>query len=93
MNYSMDLSILKLKQQECDGDYKFSSKAYMTRGFIEEFGEGAATVAIGALDKVLTEYVYSQIGADYLQVFEYSGVKFWLIDDITHITFLLPEEY
>ena len=87
------LSNLKMFSQECSGDYKFSSKPFMTRGFISEYKEDATTIAITALQKLLNERVNSIEGADYLQVFEYNHIRFWIIDDIDHITFLLPEEY
>jgi hypothetical protein len=91
----MDLSISKLVllDQECGGSSKFSSKLFMTNGFLNEFGPVAAALALAALMRVIKERVNSSIGADYLQVFEFNGLRFWLIDNETYITALLPEEY
>ena len=32
-------------------------------------------------------------GLDYLQVFEIDGEKLWFIDDVMHVTCLLPSDY
>ena len=88
------LNSLILIPQECGGDYQFSVPMYMTRGFNDRFGDDQATlIAIAALKKVIKERVRSQDGADYLQVLKYAGVRFWLIDDVDHLTVLLPENY
>lgn len=80
-----------LKDQECTGNYKFEATAYMTRGFQSEFGESSVLVVAKTL-ALIKERALS-IGADYLQVAFCNGTKFWIIDDVTHITFLLPSEY
>jgi hypothetical protein len=32
-------------------------------------------------------------GLDYKQVFEIDGEQLWFIDDVSHVTCLLPEDY
>ena len=32
-------------------------------------------------------------GLDYLQVFDIEGQKLWFIDDVNHVTCLLPDDY
>lgn len=88
------LTNLILLPQECGGNYQFSAPMYMTRGFVDRFGDDQASIiAIAALKKVIKERVNSLSGADYLQVFEYARIRFWLIDDSDHLTALLPEDY
>jgi hypothetical protein len=84
---------LKLLPQEVSGDYRFSGKMYLTIGLIATFGDDAKIIALMALKKVQTERVNTPTGTDYLQVFSYNDKRFWLIDDVTHITALLPSDY
>ena len=87
---------VKINKQECDGNYKFTGvQQYMTCGFQNAFGKEATIIAFTALTLILEEYPDN---ADYLQTFEYQypnkeTVAFWCVNDIDHITFLLPEEY
>ncbi|MDJ0305106.1 hypothetical protein [Dehalobacter sp.] len=87
------LATLKLLPQECKGSYRFNSPLYVTRGFQEHFKEDTFLLAMTAIQWVGEERVRSKNGADYLQVFEANGERFWLIDDVDHVTALLPEEY
>jgi hypothetical protein len=80
-----------LKDQECVGDYQFNSQIYMTRGFQSQFGELAMVVVLETMS--LIKERASTVGADYLQVAFCNDTKFWIIDDVDHITFLLPSEY
>ena len=82
-----------LRAQEESTRAKFNSSVVATRGFINEFGDEAFHIAINSLEKIITERINSDAGADYLQVCEYAGVKFWVIDDGNAVTFLLPSEY
>ncbi len=84
---------LTLKPQEYGGNYKFSSQVVMTSSFVMEFGNLAEKIAINALIKVIAERVKSSEGADYLQVLSYGGTTFWVIDDVSVVTVLLPEDY
>lgn len=84
---------MTLKPQECSGNYKFSGRVVMTSSFVMEFGDLAGEIAINALMKVIAERVHSSEGADYLQVLSYEGITFWIIDDVSVVTVLLPEDY
>ena len=86
---------LVIKKQEEDGNYKFVGvKSYMTCGFKNTFGNEAEAIAFTALALILETYPNN---ADYLQSFEYQlenmTIKFWCINDVDHITYLLPSEY
>ena len=80
-----------LKPQECTGNYLFDGQMYMTAGFQSEFGEDAPIVIMETMHLIYKRR--DTVGADYLQTAEYNGIKFWVIDDVTHITFLLPSDY
>ena len=58
------------------------------------FGDEAEAIAFIALALILETYPNN---ADYLQSFEYQlenmTIKFWCINDVDHITYLLPSEY
>jgi hypothetical protein len=84
---------LKLKPQECNGNYKFNGQLVMTRGFIIKFGNSSTDIAVLSVAKIITERVNSPEGADYLQVLSYKGITFWIIDDVDVVTILLPEDY
>lgn len=88
-----DLTTLKILPQECGGEYRFTGDAFMTPGFQLAFGSAAVIVAIAAHDLIVEERVKGPEGADYLQVFCFGDIHFWCLDDIDHITFLLPAEY
>jgi len=42
---------------------------------------------------MLLKAVKQKGGLDYLQVFEVDGERLWFIDDISHVTCLLPGDY
>ena len=81
--------IIKLLPQEKDGNYQFSGNFVATRAAIEKFGEAV----IIAAHMMLLKEVKCKSGLDYLQVFEIDGERLWFIDDVTHVTCLLPEDY
>ena len=81
---------LVLLPQEQEGDYKFDSKPYVTCGFLAEFGDIANLIAAYALQLVRHTYDGK---SDYFQVLKYDNKKFYIIDDMDHVTVLLPEEY
>jgi hypothetical protein len=94
MSQSSNLvSALTLLPQEQENTYQFNGKVYITRGFESEFGDIAHVLAYLAVNRIVNEIVKDKGGADYLQVFECKGRRFWAIDDIDHITILLPSEY
>lgn len=85
-----------LQKQECQGKYKFNSQLLYTKGFEAEFGESVLYVILTTLR--LIHQIVAQDKADYFQVAfaentQGEKVKFYVIDDIDHITFLLPYEY
>jgi hypothetical protein len=80
---------IKLLPQEKEGTYLFNGKFVATRSAIEKFGEAV----IVAVHIMLQKEVKQKGGLDYLQVFEIDGEKLWFIDDISHVTCLLPKDY
>ena len=84
-----------LRKQECDGSYKFNSQIVYTKGMESIFGEDVFLLIYYAMNEL--QKLVKQNIADYFQVFEieYNGrtIRVWCIDDIDHITFLLPQEW
>ncbi len=81
--------IIKLLPQEKEGKYQFSGRFLATRCAIEKFGDSI----IIACHVILQKRVQQKGGLDYLQVFEVDGQRLWFIDDVTHVTCLLPSDY
>ncbi len=84
---------IELMPQETGGTYKFGGRLFMTQGFSARFGELSGHIAVNTIRAIIRKRVNSSIGADYLQVCKYQGIRYWVIDDIDHVTVLLPEEY
>jgi hypothetical protein len=84
-----DKTSIKLVPQEQEGTYRFSGKFVSTRSALEKFGEA---VILAAYTLLQTE-VRRKGGLDYLQVFEIDGQRLWFIDDVSHVTCLLPDDY
>ena len=84
-----------LYKQEREDNYKFDTQIVYTKGMESQFGENIFMLIYKTMNQI-QELVNKGI-ADYFQVatVEYMGstTKFYIIDDIDHITFLLPEEY
>jgi hypothetical protein len=80
---------IKFLPQEKEGSYQFSGKFVATRNAIKKFGEPV----IFATYTMLQKEVSRKGGLDYLQVFEIDGQRLWFIDDVGHVTCLLPEDY
>jgi len=80
---------IKLLPQEKEGQCQFSGKFVATRNAIEKFREAVIFAAYATLQK----QVEKKSGLDYLQVFEIDGERLWFIDDVTHVTCLLPSDY
>ena len=80
---------IKLLPQETEGNYKFNGQFVATRAALGKFGEAV----IIAAHMLLLKQAKRQNGLDYLQVFEIDGEKLWFIDDVTHVTGLLPNDY
>jgi hypothetical protein len=84
-----DKTGIKLLPQEKEGTYRFNGKFVSTRSALETFGEA---VILAAYTLLQTE-VKRKGGLDYLQVFEVDGQRLWFIDDVSHVTCLLPDDY
>ena len=87
---------ITLKEQECTGTYKFNGQILYTKGIEAEFGNLVFKL-IADTFKLLKPLLDANT-ADYLQVVEVERkngdmITVWVIDDVTHITFLLPSEY
>lgn len=80
---------IRLLPQEQDGTCKFSGQFVATPAATEKFGQ--ATIIAAHL--ILRRQVERYGGLDYLQVFEINGQRLWFIDDISHVTCLLPSDY
>ena len=80
---------IKLLPQEQEGDYQFSGNFVSTRAALDKFGEAV----IVAAHIMLLKEVKRKGGMDYLQVLEVDGERLWFIDDISHVTCLLPSDY
>lgn len=85
-----------LNEQERNGKYMWIGvPPYMTCGFREKFGDEADEILITAIALILERYPNN---ANYFQSFRYiypngREIRFWVINDIDHITALLPCEY
>ncbi|MCR3922830.1 MAG: hypothetical protein NUK65_10005 [Firmicutes bacterium] len=84
---------VQLLPQEESTKATFTGQLVMARGFIEKFSPNESQVAIQALVKIIGQRVESEEGADYFQAAVFNGEKFWVIDDGSMVTYLLPEEY
>ena len=84
-----DKRIIRLLPQEKEGNCKFDAKFIATRAAVEKFGEAV----IVACHMMLLKEVKRKGGLDYLQVFEVDGERLWFIDDVSHVTALLPSDY
>ena len=86
---------ITLHEQECIGNYQFDGQIFYTKGMESKFRENIFLLIFYTMGKI-RKLVKDNI-ADYFQVatVECEGIKtrFYIIDDIDHITFLLPEEY
>ena len=87
---------ITLKEQEQTGTYKFNSQIYYTKGIEGEFGDTVFKMIAETLH--LIKRLVDTNTADYFQVAiadmeDGRKIKVYIIDDVTHITFLLPSEY
>ena len=80
---------IKLLEQEQEGSYKFSAQFVATANAIDKFGDDV----IVACHVMLLKEVKKRGGLDYLQVFDIDGERLWFIDDVSHVTCLLPSDY
>lgn len=89
INQPVQKKVLKLLPQEQEGNYKFNGQFVATSAAVEKFGEAV----IVAAHIMLLKEVKRKGSMDYLQVFDIDGEKLWFIDDVSHVTCLLPEDY
>lgn len=87
---------ITLKKQEQTGTYKFNGQIYYTRGIAAEFEDMTFKMIAETLQ--LIKKLVDTNTADYFQVAiadmeNGKKIKVYIIDDVTHITFLLPSEY
>ena len=87
---------IKLLPQECNGTYKFNGQIVYTRGIESEFGDLVFKLIADTM-QLLKPLIFEN-KADYLQVViaeleNGRKIKVWIIDDVSHVTFLLPYEY
>lgn len=84
-----------LQDQEVCGNCSFSGAIVYTKAFGEVFKEQTTKIILASMSLIF-ERVRRGI-ADYLQVFTVETntgiIKFWVIDDNDHITFLLPSDF
>ena len=80
---------IKLLPQEKEGNYQFNGRFVATTNAVSKFGQAVIIAAYVTLQK----QVQQKGGLDYLQVFEIDGERLWFIDDISHVTALLPSDY
>ena len=89
LNQPVQKKTIKLLPQEKEGHYQFDGRFVATRAAVAKFGEAVIIAAHLTLQKE----VKRRGGLDYLQVFDVDGEKPWFIDDVTHVTCLLPSDY
>lgn len=84
-------STVKLIPQENVGESMFMGQIVMTSNFQNIFGGKAFYIVLESLAKIRALILDG--GADFFQVLNYDGKKYWVIDDVSVITFLMPEDY
>ena len=80
---------IRLLPQEQEGTCKFNGQFVATRNALDRFGQAVILAAL----LMLREKVKRGASLDYLQVFEISGERLWIIDDGDVVTALSPEDY
>jgi hypothetical protein len=80
---------IKLLPQEKEGTYLFNSQFVATSAAVDKFGNAIIVAAHIMLQKAVKQ----RGGLDYLQVFDIDGERLWFIDDVSHVTCLLPSDY
>lgn len=84
-----------LQPQEVCGNCRFSGAILYTQAFGEVFQDKTTEVILASMSLIF-ERVRKNI-ADYLQVFtvetDTGTIRFWVIDDGSYITFLIPSDF
>lgn len=86
---------ITLQPQECNGNCRFCGQIVYTKAFYEIFQDKTIEVIIASMSLIFD--LVSKNIADYLQVFTVETntgtIKFWVIDNGSYITYLLPSDY
>lgn len=86
---------ITLQKQECNGSSTFSGQIVYTKAFCEVFQDRTLEVILASMSLIFD--LVSKNIADYLQVLTVEinadKIRFWVIDDGSCVTFLLPEDY
>ena len=86
---------ITIQPQEVNGNCTFSGQIVYSKAFGEVFKEQTTKIILVSMSLIF-ERVRKNI-ADYLQVFTVETntgtIKFWVIDNGSYITFLLPSDY
>ena len=86
---------ITIQPQEVNGNCTFSGAIVFTKAFGEVFQDKTTEVILASMSLIF-ERVRKNI-ADYLQVLtaktNTDTIKFWVIDDGSCVTFLLPQDY
>lgn len=86
---------ITFKKQECIVNSSFSGQIVYTRAFGETFKEKTTEIIFASMSLIFD--LVSKNIADFLQVLtgetKTDNIRFWVIDDDSCVTFLLPEDY
>ena len=86
---------ITLQPQECNGNCSFSGPIIYTKAFGNIFQDETTEIILASMSLIFD--LVSKNMADYLQVLTVEtstdNIKFWVIDDGSYVTFLLPEDY
>ncbi len=86
---------ITLQEQECQGNSLFSGAIVYTKTFGEVFRDKTTEIILASMSLIFDRV--SKNIADYLQVLTVEtstdNIRFWVIDDGSCVTFLLPEDY
>ena len=86
---------ITLQPQECNGNCRFCGQIVYTKAFGEVFQDKTFEVILASMSLIFD--LVSKNIADYLQVFTVETntgtIKFWVIDNGSYITYLLPSDY
>ena len=80
---------ITLLPQERDGTCQFTGRLVVTRAAHELLGPLVILQALVLVRKQVVE----KGGLDRLQVIDVQGRRLWIIDDVSVVTALLPEDY
>ena len=86
---------ITLQPQECSGQYLFDGKIVYAKAFGEVFQDKTTEIILASMSLIFD--LVSKNIADYLQVLTVEKItdkiKFWVIDNGSYITYLLPSDY